>query len=320
MNNEGTICRIESKDVYVVDAKHHREIRCSMRGKFKKEYNLKKDKLFQTDIAVVGDQVLFSHNADGTGVIHTIQKRRNYLSRKAPRIKGASYRGERLEQIVASNIDNFFIISSFALPSFNNKAIDRFLVTGESSNLNTIIVINKIDLDEDEEIVPWYQLYKEIGYNVVLTSTKTMLGIKDLRLLVRGRTNLFWGHSGVGKSSLLNSLYSNLDLSIGEISTSNQKGKHTTVTVTMHEPEPGTFIVDTPGIREIDPYGIRKVDLSHYFLEFKEFIPRCKYNSCTHNHEPDCGIINAVETGKISEIRYESYLRILDTIEDDLFF
>jgi ribosome biogenesis GTPase len=320
MNNDGTICRIESKDVYVIDDKHRREIRCSMRGKFKKEFNLKKDKLFQTDIAVVGDRVIFSHNSDGTGVIHTIQKRGNYLSRKAPRIKGASYRGQRLEQIVASNIDNFFIISSFSQPTFNNKAIDRFLVTGESSHLNTVIVINKIDLDFDDELPPWSQLYEDIGYTVVNTSAISKIGIDNLRLLVRGKTNLFWGHSGVGKSSLLNALYSNLDLSIGEISTATQKGKHTTVTVSMLEPEPGTFIIDTPGIREIDPYGIRKEDLSHYFLEFKEFIPLCKYNSCTHNHEPDCGVINAVESGKISEIRYESYLRILETIEDDLYF
>jgi ribosome biogenesis GTPase len=320
MNNNGTICRVESKDVYVVDDKYRREIRCSLRGKFKKEFNLKKDKLFQTDIVVVGDRIIFSHNADGTGVIHTIQKRRNYLSRKAPRIKGASYRGERLEQIIASNIDNFFIISSFAEPGFNNKAIDRFLVTGESSRLNTAIVINKIDLDEDDEIMPWFQLYEEIGYKVVTTSAKMKIGIGNLHLLMKGKTNLFWGHSGVGKSSLLNALYPNLDLSIGEISEATQKGKHKTVTVTMIEPEEGTFIIDTPGIREIDPYGIRKEDLSHYFLEFKKFIPLCKYNSCTHNHEPECGVINAVISGGISKIRYESYLRILDTIEDDLYF
>lgn len=320
MNHEAFICRIESKDIYVIDNNIKKVVRCSLRGKFKKEFHLKKDKLYQTDIVAVGDHIVYSSNADGTGVIHTIRKRNNYLSRKAPRIKGASYRGERLEQIVASNIDNFFIISSFAQPLFNQRAIDRFLVSGESSHLNTLIIINKIDLDTQNEIIPWIELYRNIGYTTLATSAITNQGLEELRILMRGKINLFWGHSGVGKSSLLNKLYSELDFQVGEISEYSQRGKHTTVTVVLKEVEPGTFIIDTPGIREIEPYGIKKVDLSHHFCEFREYIYNCKFNSCTHDHEPGCGIIEAVEKGLITEIRYESYLRILETIEDDLNF
>jgi len=131
---------------------------------------------------------------------------------------------------------------------------------------------------------------------------------------------LFWGHSGVGKSSLLDKLFPQLNLETGVISSFTDKGTHTTVTSIMLEVEKGTFIIDTPGVREIDPYGIRKEDLGHYFTEFAEFINNCKFSTCTHHHEPGCAVIKAVENHKISYERYESYLRILDTIEEDIIF
>ncbi len=259
-------------------------------------------------------------NADGTGIIHTIKPRYNYLSRKAPKIKGASYRGERLEQVIAANIDNFFIISSVTRPEFNNKVIDRFLVIGESSNLKLNIVINKIDLDEDNYIQNWAELYKDIGYNVVLTSVKNDIGINELKQLSKNKKNVFWGHSGVGKSSLLNKMYPNLQLQTGVISNYTNKGTHTTVTSVMLKIDEHTFLIDTPGIREIEPFGIKNEDLGHYFKEFANFINDCKFNTCTHNHEPGCAIIKAVENEKISIERYESYLKLLETIEEDILF
>lgn len=320
IEHTGIISRIESKDVFVFDKESKTEIRCSLRGKFKKDFNLKKDKLYQTDFAVVGDFVNYELNQDHTGVINKILERRNHLSRKAPKIKGASYRGERLEQVVASNIDNFFIITSIYSPEFNNKSVDRFLVTGESSKMNNILVINKTDLDEDKLSSKWLEFYSSIGYKTILTSTYSNEGIDEIRKMLIGKTSLFWGHSGVGKSSLLNSLFSEINLHVGEISQSTNKGKHTTVTVKMLEPSENTFIIDTPGIREIEPYGIKKEDLGHYFIEFSDYINLCRYNTCTHSHEPNCGVINAVIDNKISEVRYESYLRMLETIEDDLHF
>lgn len=295
-------------------------IRCGLKGRFKKDFHLKKDKLYHTDIAIVGDEVLFDVNRDGTGIIHTINPRRNYLSRKAPKIRGASYRGERLEQIVAANIDNFFIITSVAEPPFNNKVVDRFIVAGESSHLNVIIIFNKIDLDENDSMDSWVTLYKSIGHKVLTTSTVSSKGLDELRFLCRNKINIFWGQSGVGKSSLLNNIFPNLDLETGSVSSSTDKGLHTTVTSVRLKVDKDTFVIDTPGIREIDPFGIRREDLCHYFLEFGKFSSDCKYNTCTHSHEPGCKVVEAVENNQITSERYESYLRILETIEEDIIF
>ena len=296
------------------------EILCSLRGKFKKDYEMKKDKLFFTDFIAVGDYVEFELNKDLTGVITKIAERRNHLSRKLPKVRGASYRGERLEQVVAANIDNVILITSVTSPEFNNRVLDRFLAAAESSHLKVIIVMNKIDLDESGITAEWKNLYEGIGYKFILTSAETNFGISLLKEELKGAKNLFWGHSGVGKSSLLNKMYPELDLKTSEVSQSTSKGTHTTVTSVMIKVEENTFIIDTPGIREIDPYGIRKSDLGHYFIEFAEYINDCKFNTCTHHHEPGCAIIDAVEKKFISVERYDSYLRMLDTIEDDINF
>lgn len=259
-------------------------------------------------------------NKDGTGVITEVLPRSNKISRKAPRIKGASIRGERLEQIIAANVDNLIIVSSWLNPKFNNRLIDRMIVVAESSSVKPVIVINKIDLDNNTEREKWVNLYKQIGYNVFETSTINKLGLDDLKKYLKGKTNLFWGHSGVGKSSLLNQLYSGLNLKVSEISNYTLKGRHTTVTVLMKKVDDNTYVIDTPGIREIDPYGIKKEDLCHYFKDFKDFIYNCKFNTCTHHHEPDCAVVKACSEGKINEERHKSYLNILETIEEDLFF
>lgn len=294
-------------------------IRCNLRGKFKKHFGLKKDKLYALDVAIVGDFVDINMNEDGTGTITGIDERKNYLSRKAPKIKGASYRGERLEQVVAANVDNLLVITSVDYPQFNNRVIDRIIVAGESSHINTIIVINKIDLDKEDFIQPWKELYESLGYNVFLTCAKTGKGVDEIKSILDGKVNLFWGQSGVGKSSLLNSLFG-LDLSTGEISTFSNKGTHTTVTSRMIDMGGNTFVIDTPGIREIEPYGIKKEDLGHYFVEFAGYLEDCKFNTCTHHHEPGCAVIKAVEIGDISSERYESYLKLLETIEEDMIF
>jgi len=281
---------------------------------------MKKDKLFFTDFIAVGDYVEYELNKDGTGVITKIEERRNHLSRKLPKVRGASYRGERLEQVVAANIDNVIIITSVTSPDFNNRVLDRFLAAAESSHLKVIIVLNKIDLDQSDFANECKELYEGIGYKFILTSAETNVGISSLKEELKDAKNLFWGHSGVGKSSLLNKMYPELDLRTREVSHSTSKGTHTTVTSVMIKVEENTFIIDTPGIREIDPYGIRKSDLGHYFVEFTDYINECKFSTCTHYHEPGCAVIKAVEQKLISEARYDSYLRLLDTIEDDINF
>lgn len=316
---KGVVFKIESRNYYVYDENGH-EVRCYLRGKFQKEFNLKKDKLYALDIATVGDNVGFELQPDGSGSIHSIDKRTNYISRKAPKIKGAGTRGERLEQIVAANIDNLIIVSSIEKPKFNNRQIDRLIVAGESSHVNIKIVINKSDLDDDDQIDHWISLYGDIGYEVFPTSTKSAAGVENLKSAILGKVNLFWGQSGVGKSSLLNTMFPHLNFKIGEVSDSTSKGKHTTVTSILKIVEKNTRIIDTPGMREMDPYGIRKEDVGHYFIEFAPFIEECRFNTCTHNHEPGCGVQDAFEKGEISEERFQSYLNILDSIEDDMNF
>lgn len=317
---KGIIFRSESKDYYVLPEGKEDQIRCSLRGKFKKDFRLKKDKLYKTGIAVVGDLINFELAKDGTGAIDFIEERKNYISRKAPLAQGASYRGERLEQVIASNIDNLFIITSIVKPEFNNKTIDRLIVAGESSHLNIVIIINKIDLGDQETIAEWSNLYSDVGYRTILTSKYTGDGFSEINKLITGKRNLFWGQSGVGKSTILNYLFPGINLITGEISNATNKGKHTTVTSLMLKMKDDTYIIDTPGIREIDPFGIRKKDLGHYFIEFAKFIKECRFNTCTHDHEPGCAVIEAVEQNKISEKRYDSYLRMLESTEEDIFF
>jgi ribosome biogenesis GTPase / thiamine phosphate phosphatase len=154
----------------------------------------------------------------------------------------------------------------------------------------------------------------------LVTSAVTEAGTDELKNILPNKKTLFWGQSGVGKSSLLNILFPELELKVGEISHSTQKGVHTTVTSIMIPVDKNTFIIDTPGVREIEPYGIRETDLCHYFPDFESFLSDCKFSTCVHYHEPGCGVIAAVENGEIAFERYDSYLRILNTIEEDIHF
>jgi len=317
---EGRIVRIESKDFYILTSSG-KQVRCFLRGKFKKQLSLKKEKLYTYDFAVVGDIVKFTMSDENVGVIEEISERKNYLSRKTPKIKGLSFRGQRFEQIIASNLDTLFLVSSVDEPKFNNKVIDRIIVAAESSQIDVVLIINKIDLlIEQSYVEEWKHLYEEIGYKVLLTSAAEGSGLNELLLMLTNKINIFWGQSGVGKSSLLNKMFLQLNFKVGEISEYSNKGKHTTVTSNMVKVSEGTYIIDTPGIREIDPYGIKREDLGHYFREFLPFIHNCKFNSCTHYHEPGCAVHKAVEDEKISIERYESYLNMLATVEDEMNF
>ncbi|MCC6550361.1 MAG: ribosome small subunit-dependent GTPase A [Ignavibacteriaceae bacterium] len=298
-------------------------IRCSLRGKFRIENRLKKDKMYILDVLAVGDYVSVSMEKDGTGVIEEVLTRTNYLSRKAPKLKGGSYRGERFEQIIAANISQVIVVFSAVSPSFNNRSLDRFLVAAESSQIRPMIVINKMDLlfpDERKIFDEIRDVYTELNYSVFLTSAVTKEGIDELREKLKKECSFVWGHSGVGKSSLFNVLYPGLNFQTGEISNYSDKGVHTTVTVSLHDVSQNTQIIDSPGIREIDPYGITKEDLCHYFREFESYLGKCRFTRCTHTHEPDCAIRDAVEQGEISPDRYESYTNIYNTVEEDLFF
>jgi len=182
-----------------------------------------------------------------------------------------------------------------------------------------MIVINKEDLDTEGACRYWKEMYENIGYKVFLTSKYKPDTIKPLMDELDSHTNLFCGQSGVGKSSILNMIDPTLNLRIGEISESTSKGTHTTVTALMQKVDKDTFVIDTPGIREFDPYGISKENLGHYFADFNRHLIDCKFNTCTHHHEPGCSVIEALKNEVITVERYESYLNLLDTVEDDMF-
>ncbi len=314
---KGIVSRIESKNIYVLY--EEKEIICYLRGRLKLEAEWKKDKLLYTDLIVVGDYVDFELNEDGTGVIEKIPERRNYLSRKAPYIKGVSEKGKRFEQLIAANVDYTFCVVSVDKPKFNNRVLDRMLVTAESCETTPIIVINKYDLMKKRKKDYWYDLYTALGYKVIKSSVVTMKGIDEIKQLIQGKTSVFIGHSGVGKSSILNQLDSRINQKVDEISEAWGKGKHTTVTAQLFKLNDNTFVIDTPGVREIEPYGLTREDITHYFREIAIVAKNCRFNTCTHTHEPDCAVKTAVEEEIIPFERYDSYLRLVETLDEDKF-
>ncbi|MCX8010359.1 MAG: ribosome small subunit-dependent GTPase A, partial [Ignavibacteria bacterium] len=220
--NIGIVTRNESKDYYVLF--NAEEIRCSLRGKLKLEAEWKKDKFLYTDLVAVGDRVKFSFNEDGTGVIEELPERKNYLSRKAPKIKGISEKGRRFEQIIASNVDFTCCVTSILQPVFNNRALDRMIVTAESCQTEPIVIINKVDLDKRNKSQKWFELYKNLGYKTFLCSATKNIGTEELKEIMFGKTSVFIGHSGVGKSSLINSIDPEISQAVNEISEAWDKG------------------------------------------------------------------------------------------------
>ncbi len=213
-------------------------------------------------------------------------------------------------------MDNLIIITSADQPVFNNRLTDRIIVAAESSNINVKIIINKSDIGSEEEIEDWKDIYESCGYQVIVTSVVSNTGMYELKESLSNSSNLFCGQSGVGKSSLLNGLFPKLDFKVGEVSESSKKGKHTTVASILKKVDNDTIIIDSPGIREFAPFGLKKEDLGHYFIDMLPYINNCKFNTCTHLHEPGCAVIEAVEVEEIAVERYYSYLNILENLED----
>jgi ribosome biogenesis GTPase len=279
---------------------------CRLRGKFKLD-----DKKITNPIAV-GDKVWFELEdlEQNSGIITTIEPRENYILRKSVHRKNESH-------ILAANLDQAVLVATLVFPRTSLGFIDRFLVTTESFRIPTVLVFNKTDLLDEEgqavqqEIVT---LYQNIGYQVLLVSAIEKIGIEAVKAIMQGKKSLIAGHSGVGKSSLINAISPDFQLRTGEVSTFANKGTHTTTFAEMFEVSENTFIIDSPGIKELGLAEIGSEELSHYFPEMREKLGECKYHNCTHVHEPGCVIVAAVETGEIAESRYHSYLSML---EDD---
>lgn len=265
-----------------------------------------------TNPVAVGDRVTVRLNDDDTGFITEIHERKNQLSRRAA--------GRRIgrEHVIVSNIDFVWIIQSVRLPKPNPGFIDRVLVVTEAHEIDAGIVFNKIDLVREKDrphLERLCELYGGLGYPVITTSAETGAGTDLLQEKLRHKTSVLTGPSGVGKSSLLNRIEPDLDLKTTQVSEKTRKGRHTTTYASLFPLSEGGYIVDTPGIREFGVLNIEPWELSHFFVEFAPHLEKCRFPTCTHDHEPGCGVKEAVEAGEISEQRYKSYLNILDSIQ-----
>lgn len=255
---------------------------------------------------VAGDHVLVRPEGDeNQAVIERVEPRRSYLSRGS----------KRREHILVSNIDQAVIVVSADDPPLKPSLIDRFLISSEKGNIHSIICINKIDLVDPIEFQPLIGDYAQLGYDIVLTSVVAGTGIGRLRSLLKGKQSVFSGQSGVGKSSLLNQVDSRLSLETAEISQENRKGRHTTRSAVLLEIASGGWVVDTPGIRQLELWDVIPEEVEGYFREFHAFVPQCRFPDCSHTHEADCGVKRAVENDFITRQRYQSYLKIIASDE-----
>jgi len=272
------------------------------------------DEITSTNPVSVGDKVEIEkeNETEYTALITKIYDRINYINRQSPRAKYQQH-------IIAANIDLSLLLATLKEPRTSQGFIDRFLVASEMYHVPSIIVFNKADLHkrkEDEKFQQLKAMYEQIGYKVFLISVNSNMGIDELKKELKNKITLISGHSGVGKSSLLNLIFPELKLKTQDVSGWSGKGLHTTTFAEMFDLPSGGGIIDTPGMREFGLIDVTKQELSHYFPEMRERLVNCQFNNCQHINEPGCAIKEAVVNGEINEDRYVSYVNILDSIEE----
>ncbi len=266
-----------------------------------------------TNPVAVGDEVkLLINEEEETGMIKEILPRRNYVVRQSPRKKHDLH-------LLASNVDQAIIIMTIVEPKLKQGFIDRFLLMTEPYNIPTIIIFNKSDL-YDEQILETYNylqsIYEPLGYTTLLTSALDGTGLDILKAELKDKITLISGQSGVGKSSLVNAIQPQLELRTGDISEHSGKGQHTTTFAEMHTLDFGGKIIDTPGIKTLSFNNLEVMDVAHNFRDIFQISTHCKFSNCTHRNEPQCAVKEAVEAGRISELRYINYVTILEEVED----
>ena len=285
---------------YLVKARDN-FLECRIKGKIRL-----KD-ISTTNPIAVGDHVIFELENDGNGIISDILPRTNYIIRKSVNLS-------KQHHIIASNIDISVLVVTLNNPTTSQNFIDRFLVSCQAYDIPVIIAFNKIDTyteEENNELQKLIKIYKKIGYSCELISAKYGKGINELINLLKNKTCIISGHSGVGKSTLVNSISPDLQLKTKEISSSNNQGKHTTTYAEMFDLDSNIRVIDTPGIRGFGLVDISKYELGDFFPEFFSAKQECKFNNCLHLDEPDCNIKKKIQEGEIYESRYHTYLDML---------
>jgi len=258
----------------------------------------------------VGDRVSITSDENETSwAIDAIHPRRSKLARRAPG-------GARGERVVVANLDQVLVVFAAAKPEPHPRMLDRFLVIAEANDLAARVVINKSDLANEQDIRRRFHEFTDAGYPLHLTSVRNETGLEELRAEVGERNSALTGPSGVGKSSLMNTLFPGLDLRTAEISESVNKGRHTTVGAVLHPLPGGGFVADTPGLREVGLWGIEVGELARCFPEMRPLLDQCRFADCTHLVEPGCGIRDAVAEGAVSRGRYESYSKLREELTE----
>ncbi|WP_439183021.1 ribosome small subunit-dependent GTPase A [Carboxylicivirga taeanensis] len=274
---------------------------CRIRGKIR----LKGIK--STNPVSVGDRIVYDDDGSGEGVISEIKERKNYIIRKATNLSKESH-------IIAANVDQAVLIVTINYPMTSKVFVDRFIAASEAYGIPVTLVFNKTDRYDHQHqqiLEEWRNLYESIGYQTLAVSAKKQEDLSEIETLLKDKITVLSGHSGVGKSTLINRVEPTLNLKTAEISAIHQSGKHTTTFAEMHALSFGGFIIDTPGIRGFGLIDIEKEELYHYFKEIFEHAKNCRFNNCSHYSEPGCTVKKAVEDGLIAYSRYESYLSIL---------
>jgi len=280
-------------------------IKARLKGKFRTKG------IRTTNPITVGD-IVHVDTTDEHAVISKLEPRKNYLIRKATNLSKESH-------IIASNIDQIVLVMTVVMPRTPLGFVDRVLATAEAYDIPVILAFNKTDIYSEEDEYKFddlIQIYGPIGYQMLATSAITGKGIQKLKELMKDKTTLFTGQSGVGKSSLINALDESLDLWVDEISDYNEKGRHTTTFAEMLFTDFGARLIDSPGLKSFGMIDIDKAHLAHYFIEIKKYLGDCKFNDCVHINEPGCAVKKALENGEISESRYNNYLMLFN--DDDL--
>ena len=279
-------------------------ISCQLRGKVK----FKAD---ETTPVAVGDDVIISSIQENEGVIEEVLDRKSVLSR--PKIAR-----ETREHVLAANIDSLIVVAAIRSPEIKPGLIDRFIIAAELGNLKPVIVLNKIDMKVDENIRRIIDIYRGLNYTVFLTSAvadnTSGNEIMAFRDYLNSHRSILAGHSGVGKSTLLNRLYPGLNLKTADISPATDRGRHTTSHIELFHVSDNGFVIDSPGIKVLGLWQIEKDELIHYYREMVDLLGACRFTGCTHTHEPDCAVKEALAQGEISRLRYENYLQIYNSL------
>jgi ribosome biogenesis GTPase len=279
-------------------------VECRLRGQFRKQG------MRSTNPVAVGDNVSIEME-DEKGVITEIHDRTNYIIRKSVNLSKEVH-------VIAANMDQAIVVATVAKPRTSYGFIDRFLCVAEAYGIKATVVLNKTDLTDSDKLrrltAEYINTYTNAGYSIIQTSAVSEFGINNLKELLKDKTTLVFGHSGVGKSSLLNTLQPGLELRTGDISEVHSKGTHTTTFAEMFELDFGGFVIDTPGVKEFGMVDMTKEELYHYFPDIFNTSDQCKFGNCLHVNEPGCAVKRAVESVEISESRYSSYISILESL------